>query len=468
MIFNNRDLFSTNSTKTSTLQSFLAPPRELVGAKPVMPAVPEKKETIIDKFLSPFKKPSLRAELLPGVKEGVIQKARETAPFNAEAPRIKLGLAKTGELLTSPDPEERKIAQGLVGEQALALTGQGLKQVGNKIIKPSLVNKVFKNFPDLSTKILGKLEGRSTVSKQFISDLTNSGDLKQVERDIIRQALEKEGDKVDVAKFAEKVKAELLPLKRTGVGKQSEGFQTKYENTVLPKDMRGNVKEYYEPIYQSPIKTSANQHFKVPNYFGHTRVEDMADGKTRRVIEVQSDLYQKGNLERERTLGLSKTDIKLALSGDSKMVDSIVKRAANRAEEIRPLEQYSNGTAHERMIREEIKKAAEDGKTKLQFPTGETAMKIEGLGEQTGRWYTGSLTTSDGRVITNNIEPRIEDLKVGKELFNLDHSRWIITDVLGEPGKFKAIPKESLFTELSAKFKEIPEKDIQDFLKNCL
>ena len=50
--------------------------------------------------------------------------------------------------------------------------------------------KVFKNFPDLSTKILGKLEGRDTVSKQFISDLTNSGELKQAERDIIRQVLE--------------------------------------------------------------------------------------------------------------------------------------------------------------------------------------------------------------------------------------------------------------------------------------
>jgi hypothetical protein len=34
------------------------------------------------------------------------------------------------------------------------------------------------------------------------------------------------------------------------------------------------------------------------------------------------------------------------------------------------------------MVREEIKKAAQDGKTKLQFPTGETAMKIEGLGDE--------------------------------------------------------------------------------------
>lgn len=31
------------------------------------------------------------------------------------------------------------------------------------------------------------------------------------------------------------------------------------------------------------------------------------------------------------------------------------------------------------MAREEIAKAVKDGKTKVQFPTGETAMKIEGL-----------------------------------------------------------------------------------------
>lgn len=32
------------------------------------------------------------------------------------------------------------------------------------------------------------------------------------------------------------------------------------------------------------------------------------------------------------------------------------------------------------MVREEIAQAAKDGRTKLQFPTGETAMKVEGLG----------------------------------------------------------------------------------------
>ncbi len=45
---------------------------------------------------------------------------------------------------------------------------------------------------DLSTKILEKLGDRETVSKEFIQNLTNSGDIKQVEKDIIRGILEKE------------------------------------------------------------------------------------------------------------------------------------------------------------------------------------------------------------------------------------------------------------------------------------
>ncbi len=51
----------------------------------------------------------------------------------------------------------------------------------------------------------------------------------------------------------------------------------------------------------------------------------------------------------------------------------------NRDTEIKKLEQYNDPTAHFRMIREEIAQAAVDGIQKLQFPTGETAMKIEGL-----------------------------------------------------------------------------------------
>lgn len=77
---------------------------------------------------------------------------------------------------------------------------------------PEVETKKFQS-TKLTTKILTKLGDRETVSKEFIMNLTNSGDVKQVERDIIRGLLESEGDKVNVADFKKKVQAELLPLK---------------------------------------------------------------------------------------------------------------------------------------------------------------------------------------------------------------------------------------------------------------
>lgn len=326
----------------------------------------------------------------------------------------------------------------------------------------------FTNFKDVSTKILSKLEGRDKVSKQFILDLTNSGDVKQVEKELIRSLLQGEGEKVNVVDFANKVKAELLPLKVSGDILKGETL-TRYEGVVLPDELRGNVKDYTEKIYESPIKTSAGgKHFGdspmgdeggVENYFGHTRIEDMADNKTRRVIEVQSDLYQKGNLEKElprsnmymgqtytplsekfdKNTGKILTTIKLK-NGEVVQVASeeLNAKVGKRVNEIQKLQQYNNPTAHFRMVREEIKKAAKDGKAKLQFPTGETAMKIEGLGQR-DFW----LRIMPGGQAIGDLTPT--EMEVGQLIKNTEGSSnyWIITDVLGD-GKFKAVPKDKL------------------------
>ncbi len=300
----------------------------------------------------------------------------------------------------------------------------------------------YKGETDLSTTTLEKLKGRDTVSKQFIQDLTNSPDMKQVERDIIREVLAgyPDGAKIPVAQFAKDVKIELLPLEVEA--ETMSGETARYESIALPDDLRGNVADYRERIYASPIKTSAgNIHFSGiagDNYFGHTRIEDMAIPgqytmgiddlikarkeipQTRRVIEVQSDLYQKGNLETEIKLSKGHTNPEYL---------------QEKAKEMSKLQQYNDPTAHFRMIREEIKKAAEDGKTKLQFPTGETAMKIEGLG-QNQNWYTGSYTNTARR---DTVPLKSEMLKIGQEV-NDSNIDWVITDVLGD-GKFKAVPK---------------------------
>lgn len=362
---------------------------------------------------------------------------------------------------------------------------QNLKDIPNKQ-GGFAVGIGYKNEGNLTTKILKDLEGKTTVSKQYILDATNRGELKQAERDITRNVLDTmKGDTINVQEFANKVKSELLPLKRNSTSTKFNGNfddnpfgqsnQPAYENIVLPEEIRGNIKNYRENVYESPIKTSAGDtHFRNSklnkgNYFGHTRIEDMADNKTRRVIEVQSDLYQKGNLEKEVGTGydfnyLKELEAKKAAGEMYSKSDLANLQAVKKELEKNPsknpmkLYQYNDPTAHFRMIREEIKKAAQDGKTKLQFPTGETAMKIEGLGQE-NNWMRPSTYA------TNNYHPLIkDDVKVGMSVRQgRQGDDWIITDVLGD-GKFKAVPKWNY--DEGMKIVDSGKKTLQEFKDN--
>lgn len=350
-----------------------------------------------------------------------------------------------------------------------------------------------------------------TVSRKYIEDLSNRPDIKQPERDLLRKTLEDEGDIVDVKSFANKVKTELLPLKIRGGGssdfKSMTDYQypAKYENITLPDELRGPVANYSEHIYESPIKTSAGQvhYFDSDSYFAHTRIEDLPTSEnvtmgsggplgttvpresTRRVIELQTDLFQKGRLENEASTDFNITndvieraqkrlkeieaEIKIAnaprtydaqkaeaLSRENmKLTEALSneRRIASK-ERISPLEPYRNDW-WPRIIREEVKQAAKDGKTKLQFPTGETAMKIEGLGEtQAGARHFAGPDKDGFSKDLGELKP--DNLKVGAEYIDspvfydegIDGTRWIITDVLGD-GKFKAVQKR--YVDLGAK-----------------
>lgn len=386
---------------------------------------------------------------------------------------------------------------------AFGMSTQRVTRVGGETPEtPRDGPKPFEGFKDLTTRTLDKLKGKTSVSKQYISDLTNSPDLKQPERDLIRAVLESyagtaEGTivdgkptdiKISVPEFAEKVRAELLPLERsvptdikgrpvTENGRNETNtahLGQQYEGISLPDELRGPVADYSEHIYQSPVKTSAGDvHFSnagADRYFGHTRVEDLPDAKgyaeydsgieayrdkdgniidateakknssTRRVIEVQSDLFQKGRLEGERPMGTKYNSV------ITPSMEADMPKVAARNAELDKLEPYKNNAAHFRMIREEVKQAALDGKTKLQFPTGETAMKVEGLGQRENHFLVEDGAEDYGaRSLTSN------DLKVGETIYQSDltnfvsgggdQDSWIITDVLGD-GKFKAIPKD--------------------------
>lgn len=159
--------------------------------------------------------------------------------------------------------------------------------------------------------------------------------------------------------------------------------------------------------------------------FGHSRIWDEKDnyasadtiGGIRYVAEIQSDAFQ--NPERiagiNKELNMLRSDIKAAQEGineeeaasfsetSERDINSIKRKIASykkdiavREPKIKELENqlasekgkaerqflsYKN-TWHERIIREEIRQAAMDNKTKLRFPTPYTIAKIEGyLGE---------------------------------------------------------------------------------------
>lgn len=417
----------------------------------------------------------------------------------------------------------------LIDQRSGAITGEQFDKEWEKL------DKEYRDFTapqfqvkqdNLTLKTLEKLSGRASVSKQYISDLTNSGDIKQAEREAIRDVLKdyKDGTEVSLPDFIDKVKATLLPLQVEW--EASEYDSALYENVVLPSEIRGDVAEYFERAYGSPVETKGGKvhGFEIDNYFAHTRIEDMKyveyldnerNNGLRRVIEIQSDLFQKGRLADEQ-FGMGDYDFfdeqevleqfldfvskekgityaeademysneEIDMTPENEMGGKFIDFSNDkRAKELEPLLPYRN-TWWERIIKEEVQDAARTKMTRLQFPTGETAMQIEGLGADSGWVVMKDLQFSDSNSLLSE-----ESLKVGEVITrNNDYdSHWVITDVLGN-GKFKAIPKEKydklIRKELAGKdpFSEtfdvsknvdtsnpiykFYEKDVQRYLKN--
>ena len=277
----------------------------------------------------------------------------------------------------------------------------------------------------LTTNILSKLGDRTTVSKQFVTDLTKSPDVKKPERELITATLETYPDTINVKDFKEDVAGQLLQLDAQDLD------YGRYDNVVLPDGLRGYFDEYHERIYQSPVETKAGgAHFSgkktkdgnaIDRYFAHVRSEDIADydsANIRRIIEIQSDLFQRGSLELETQQSRIATEKKIIENAESRLEnlkedmrdaeangspDSfketiaeqtktqeerlarakealalLEKGTPEREKELAKLAIYRN-TWWERVIREERRLAAQDEFGKLRFPTGETALKIEGL-----------------------------------------------------------------------------------------
>jgi hypothetical protein len=211
------------------------------------------------------------------------------------------------------------------------------------------------------------------------------------------------------------------------------------------------------------------------NYFGHTRVEDFVEDKTRRVIELQSDLFQKGALENEEAkvnnqIEYYEDEIEYAKEWregrgvkelEEKLKEARIiareseQKVKDRQLELMPLYQYNDPTAHFRMVREEVRQAALDGIETLVFPKGETAMKIEGLNSDVNVWSDIDVTR----------ELDEEDLIVGNIVArDSGNTKWLITDVL-ENGKFKAIGTRLLNQDIESVY-PTSEEYMKAFVEN--
>jgi len=448
-------------------------PKKVAG-KPVGKFTPEIQKNL-DMFREAIKLTSEQAELM--IQENLARYKDTIPPYEVALENKILSLA--GGIRDKTNVELREvlsIVTELVDEGRLASTlkkfnkdteiqqwrdrtidiikGVTREEVVPKKVKPPIPTElIFKGYKDLTTNFLEMLKGRAFVSKAHVGHIINEIKGKEGmtvdEENLIKETLEEYTDatNIPVKELAQKIKMGLLPLEIRETG-------NRYVDITLRGDLQGNVADYNEIIYESPIATTAgNIHFNadiIPNYFAHVRVEEMGGvskvrptvtmgeypkttQNTRRIIELQSDLFQKGKLEEERMM-------KTGTIG----IPEKIKAFNIREAEISKLQPFQD-IWHERIIREEIKRAAEDGKTKLLFPTGETAMQVEGLGEQGNPWGIVNLDGTIDYIVRGQNVLTPDKLKIGMELAQrrgiAGSDRWIITDLLGE-GKFKAVPKE--------------------------
>jgi len=362
-------------------------------------------------------------------------------------------MAKTaGEYLLPQTPLEAGLFAIPFGTLAKPLKPLAKTPVGKKVVGIAtkelgeIAPKLFTGLKNISTKLLEKFRSMPTEIKigrveEIINKAKKEG-IKAIDEYTVRRAIQKNTKKgmVNLTKVASDVEEQLVPLTATPV--KSPRW------SGIGEDFIGDGK-YGEIVYQSPIKTSAGDvHYpkrfsgeiqgksvieqSYPNYFSHIRYEDMADGKTRKILETQSDLFQKGRLELEktRTLEGSRQAGRELMTGVKEQLPGGLAK----------LEPYSSNDplAQLRTFREEVKRAAKDGKDTLLIPSGETAMKIEGLGEQ-AKWFFTNKTGEGTRKITSG---NLTADSIGKNIVNdASGNDWIITDILGE-GKFKAMPKE--------------------------
>jgi hypothetical protein len=236
-----------------------------------------------------------------------------------------------------------------------------------------VVGGVTRGVSKLTTKTLGRLRPwlAKTVDKRLVEDLLRRPDVSQVERNLLTEALDEYSDKrIDVARFTSSVQRKLLPLqvlevnpRPPGVGPPLQDYMRSGRSSVHPGDIPANDSQSivgeHARVYWGESVPDVGSHFTVPNTYAHTRSYDLMDG-TRKVLEVQSDLIQH--------------ELDTAVLYDPYYSSNLTR---DQVREFFDFRRDHKKTWWKRIVREETRLAAGEGKSAVEFPTGETAAKIQ-------------------------------------------------------------------------------------------
>lgn len=269
----------------------------------------------------------------------------------------------------------------------------------------------YRNPKALTSKFFKHKEftGKTDVSYNVVLNALKGAGLKEAERSLIENVLVNDfagHSKINLAQLEDAIISELLPLEVV----ESDSYADYGASQVAMEDA-----QQITHIYDSPVKHGVVGHFSssgVQGLFGHTRVWSK-DGANY-IAEIQSDFFQKG---RDNTTRPTKEGVEEALqilekyygieskpalsqdvissmstgnggfllyqalkksSGDdwyNSTRDELL-RQQELGEQLVKLTPYKN-IWHERMIKEEIRLAALDGKKELYIPTPYTIAHIE-------------------------------------------------------------------------------------------
>lgn len=167
-------------------------------------------------------------------------------------------------------------------------------------------------------RVLENLPGkRTTVTEQELREQMRRPEVTKAEKDVLERVLSRmEGGSISAQNLVKEVGLETAPYRLEPA--DSDEFADyglfNINRDTTPASWVGrepNAQNARTTVYRSPTDTSADNHFRDPKYFGHTRAFDV-DGVPH-VVEIQSDLVQKANtaLSPEERLRLEQGNVAL-------------------------------------------------------------------------------------------------------------------------------------------------------------